>query len=66
MPANLWLPFTWYVMKQWLSDFAYQVEIEIGTFVIAGLIAISIAMATISWQALRSALMNPVKSLRNE
>lgn len=59
-------PLSWYAMNQWLKDFAYQVKIGPGIFVVAGLIAIAVALTTISWQSVKSALANPIKSLRNE
>jgi putative ABC transport system permease protein len=60
------IPLTLYVMNQWLENFAYRTEIGVGIFVVAGLIAIVIALATVSWQSLKAAIANPVKSLRNE
>ncbi|MES2328937.1 MAG: FtsX-like permease family protein [Bacteroidota bacterium] len=65
--ANLiaW-PLAWFVLKKWLQDFAYRVDISLWVFVIAGLAAILIALVTVSFQALKAAWMNPVKSLRTE
>ena len=60
------IPVTWWAMNQWLNDFAYRVKIGPGIFLIASVIAIFIALATISWQSLKAALANPVHSLRNE
>lgn len=54
------------LMNRWLADFAYRIEIGAGVFVLAGLSAVLIALATVSWQSVRAALMNPVESLRNE
>uniref|UniRef100_UPI0035B5C220 ABC transporter permease n=1 Tax=Dyadobacter beijingensis TaxID=365489 RepID=UPI0035B5C220 len=59
-------PVAWYVMKQWLQGFAYQIDIEWWMFALAGIIAVLIAVFTISFQSVRAALMNPVKSLRSE
>jgi putative ABC transport system permease protein len=59
-------PIAWYAMSQWLEDFAYRTDIPWGVFVLAGVAAILIALATISFQSIRAALMNPVKSLRSE
>lgn len=59
-------PVCWYAMNRWLDDFAYRIEIGPGIFLQAGLIALVIALVTISWQSVRAALANPVKSLRNE
>ena len=60
------IPIAWYVMNQWLADFAYRIEIGPGIFAIAGGAAFLIALATVSWQSIKTALMNPVNSLRNE
>ena len=65
--ANLvaW-PLGWLVMNNWLKDFAYRIHISVLVFLIAGLTALIIAMATISFQAIKAAIANPVKSLRTE
>ncbi|WP_339697259.1 ABC transporter permease [uncultured Marixanthomonas sp.] len=60
------VPIAWYVMQNWLEDFAYRTEINWWVFVIAGLIAICIALVTVSFQAIKAAIANPVKSLRTE
>jgi putative ABC transport system permease protein len=60
------IPVTWWSMNKWLDDFAYRVNIGVGVFVMAALIAVFVAMITISWQSLKAALANPVKALRNE
>lgn len=59
-------PVAWYFMNQWLGDFAYRIDIEWWIFALVGITAILIAIATVSFQAIRAALMNPVKSLRSE
>ncbi len=59
-------PIAWWAMHQWLQDFAYRITIEWWIFVLAGLLAIFIAVATVSFQAIKAALANPVKSLRTE
>lgn len=59
-------PIAWYAMSQWLENFAYSIDISPWVFAVAGLLALLIAFLTVSWQALKAALMNPVKSLRNE
>lgn len=59
-------PLAWWVMNKWLQDFAYRISIGWWMFVLAGLIAIAIAMVTIGYQAIRTAIANPVKSLRTE
>ncbi|WP_234573175.1 ABC transporter permease [Rhodohalobacter sp. 614A] len=60
------IPIAWYVMNQWLADFAYRIDIGWRIFAIAGAIAILVALITVSWQSLRAALMNPINSLRSE
>lgn len=59
-------PVAWFVMHKWLQDFAYRVNIQWYTLAIAGLAAIIIAVVTVSFQAIRAALINPVKSLKSE
>jgi putative ABC transport system permease protein len=59
-------PIAWSLMNKWLSDFAYRIEIQWWVFLLAGFVAVFIAIMTVSWQALRAAMANPVKSLREE
>lgn len=59
-------PVAWYLMNRWLQDFAYRINVEWWMFVAAGLCAVAIALFTISFQSVKAALMNPVKSLRTE
>jgi putative ABC transport system permease protein len=59
-------PIAWYGMNQWLADFAYKIDIQWWIFVVAGVLATFIALATVSFQSIKAALMNPVKSLRSE
>ncbi len=59
-------PIAWYMMNRWLYDYAYRTDLSMSTFAIAGSIAIVIALATVSFQALKAARTNPVKSLRSE
>ena len=59
-------PIAWYFMNQWLQDFAYRIEISPLVFAIAGLAAITIALLTVSFQSIKAALMDPVKSLKSE
>ena len=65
--ANLiaW-PLAWLALNKWLSDFAYRVNISWWVFLIAGLAALLIALLTVSFQAIKAAILNPVKSLRTE
>jgi putative ABC transport system permease protein len=60
------VPLAWYAMRQWLQDFAYRVDITWQVFAAAGLVALLIALFTISYQSVRAGLLNPVKSLRSE
>ncbi len=60
------IPVTWWAMHAWLQDFAYRININIGVFAIAGISVILIALITISFQAIKAAVANPVKSLRTE
>ncbi|MGH7453272.1 MAG: FtsX-like permease family protein, partial [bacterium] len=59
-------PLAWYTMKQWLQGFAYRIDIGWWVFMIAGAIALIIALLTVSTQAIKAALANPVDSLRYE
>ena len=60
------IPLSWFAMNRWLQDYAYHIGIGWWVFFAAGLLAIVIAFATISFQSIKAALMNPVKSLRSE
>ncbi|AKD57627.1 ABC transporter permease [Spirosoma radiotolerans] len=60
------VPVAWYVMNRWLQDFAYKIELSWWVFALAGVLAVSIALLTVSFQSVKAALMNPVKSLRSE
>ncbi|WP_257666728.1 ABC transporter permease [Parapedobacter tibetensis] len=59
-------PIAWWVMNTWLDDFAFRIDIEWWMFVVAGIAALLIALLTVSWQAIRAAVANPVESLRDE
>ncbi|MDR2275610.1 MAG: ABC transporter permease [Sphingobacterium sp.] len=59
-------PIAWWLTEKWLQDYSYRIEIQWYYFLITGLMAILISMATISYQAIKAALSNPVDSLRNE
>jgi putative ABC transport system permease protein len=59
-------PIAWYVMHKWLQGYAYRININWFTFFIAGLLAVAIAFVTISFQSIKAAVANPVKSLRTE
>lgn len=64
--AVIAFPVAWYAMHNWLQDFAYRINIPWWLFVAAGTLAAVIAFATISIQAIKAAIANPVKSLRTE
>jgi putative ABC transport system permease protein len=59
-------PVAWFVMHKWLQDFANRIDLSWWVFAIAGIAALGIAIATISFQAIKAAVANPVKSLRTE
>ena len=59
-------PVAWYFMNRWLENFVYRIDISWWMFLLAGVLAILIAVLTISFQAIRAAVRNPVKSLRTE
>ena len=59
-------PVAYFAMSKWLDDFAYRIEINGWTFVLAGTAALFIAMLTVSFQTIKAALVNPVDTLRNE
>lgn len=60
------VPLSWYAMSKWLEGFAYKTAISWWIFVLAGLMALGIALLTVSWQSLRAAMANPVESLKEE
>ncbi|MEP6949771.1 MAG: ABC transporter permease [Ginsengibacter sp.] len=64
--AIIAFPIAWYAMSHWLRDFAYRVNIHWGVFVLSAVLALIVALATVSFQAIKAAVANPVKSLRSE
>jgi len=64
--ALISFPLTWFAMNKWLQDFAYRINIQWWVFIVAGGMALLVAAITISFQAIKAALANPVKSLRSE
>jgi putative ABC transport system permease protein len=60
------IPIGWLVMNKWLQDFAYRIHIQWWMFLLAGATALLIALATLSFQSIKAAIANPVKSLRTE
>jgi putative ABC transport system permease protein len=65
--ANLiaW-PLAWYAIHTWLEGFAYRIDLDVWVFVLAGILALLVALLTISYQSVKAALSNPVNSLRSE
>ncbi|HSC54514.1 MAG TPA: ABC transporter permease [Phnomibacter sp.] len=59
-------PIAWWAMREWLSSYPYKISIQWWVFAITGITALSIAFLTVSYQAIRAAIANPVKSLRSE
>ncbi|HVY74378.1 MAG TPA: FtsX-like permease family protein, partial [Puia sp.] len=59
-------PVAWWAMNKWLQDFAYKIELHWWMFGLAGIIAMTIALLTVSYQAIKAAMVNPVESLRIE
>ena len=59
-------PLAWYAMHKWLENFAYKTELSWWIFALAGLLALGIALLTVSWQSWKAATKNPVESLRYE
>jgi putative ABC transport system permease protein len=64
--ALIAFPLGWWAMNKWLQDFAYRIHIDWWVFPVAGIAALLIALLTVSFQAIKAALANPVKSLRTE
>jgi putative ABC transport system permease protein len=60
------VPIAWYFVQEWVEDYAYRLPIGVWMFAAGGLTALLIALGTVSWQAIRAAMGNPVKSLRSE
>ena len=59
-------PVAWFAMNKWLQNFAYRIDLTIWPFLLSGLMALLIALLTVSWQAIRAATANPVEALRYE
>jgi putative ABC transport system permease protein len=59
-------PLAWYAMNKWLQGFAYRIQIQWWIVAAAGCLALLIAFITISFQSVKAALANPIKSLRSE
>jgi putative ABC transport system permease protein len=65
--ANLiaW-PAAYYLMKKWLANFAYRIDMGIGIFALSALLALGVALLTVGWQSLKAATTDPVNSIRYE
>jgi len=59
-------PLSWWMMDQWLSEFAYRITMGVGAFAMAGALALGIAWLTVSYQSIKAAIINPVKSLKSQ
>ena len=59
-------PIAYYAMSKWLEGFAYRINLDIGIFIFGGIVALLIAILTVSYRAIRAALINPVETLRDE
>jgi len=66
MANGIAFPIAWWVTNKWLQEYAYHVNLQWWVFVMAGILAIGIALLTVSYQAIKAAIANPVKSLRTE
>jgi putative ABC transport system permease protein len=66
LSAIIAFPVAWFVMTKWLQDFAYRIDIHWWVFVLATLVTLIVALATVGFQAIKAAIANPVKSLRTE
>jgi len=59
-------PIAWWAMNKWLQDFAYRIKLSAWLFMAAGLLAVLVALLSVSIHAIKAAIANPVKSLRTE
>jgi len=59
-------PIAWWFMEQWLQDFAYRIDLSWWVFALTGVISLLVALTTLSFQAIKAATANPIKSLRTE
>ena len=60
------VPLSWYIMNNWLESFAYRINLGVGVFLLSGVTALLISWITVSYQSIKAAIVNPVKSLRSE
>jgi len=67
LAANIFaFPMAWYAVHKWLQNFAYRIDLTVWPFLLSGLLALVIALLTISWRTIRAARANPVEALRYE
>ena len=59
-------PLAYYIMQRWLQNYAYHISLSIWPFLMAGLVALLIAVLTVGWQAFKAASRNPIEALRYE
>ena len=59
-------PIAWWATNKWLQEYAYHINVEWWVFALSGVSAIVIALFTVSYQAIKAAIINPIKSLRTE
>ena len=59
-------PVAWYAMQLWLQGYSYRINMQWWVFVMAGMLSVIVALVTVSFQAIKAAIANPVKSLRTE
>jgi putative ABC transport system permease protein len=60
------IPISWYLVNSWLNSFAYRIRLSWWIFILAGVLALGIALLTVSWQSWKTAASNPVEALRYE
>lgn len=60
------IPIAWYYLDTWLADYEYRIELSWGVFLVSAILALAVTLLTVSFQSIRAALANPVKSLRSE
>jgi putative ABC transport system permease protein len=59
-------PVAWWSMDHWLKDFAYKINLQWWMFILAGMMAVIIALLTVSYQSFKAAMVNPIRNLRTE
>ena len=59
-------PLAWYFLEGWLSDYDYRIDLNVGVFVVSGILALIVTLLTVSYQSIKAALANPARSLKTE